>query len=50
MSTAQNKIIEGLESKISELENELVAVNKEKGRLQDKFSSYITNVKISLEK
>ena len=49
MSTAQNKIIKRLKSKILELEKKLIVVNKEKNTLQDKFSKYITNVKISLE-
>ena len=50
MSTIQNKIIKRLESKILKLEKELVAVKKEKDKLQDKFSNYITNMKLSLEK
>ena len=50
MSTVQNNIIKRLESKILELEQELVAAHKEKDKLQDKFSNYITNVKISLER
>ena len=50
MSTVQNKIIKRLESKIVKLEQELAAAKKEKDKLQDKFSNYITNVKISLEK
>ena len=50
MSTVQNKIIKRLKSKILELEKKLIVVNKEKNTLQDKFSNYIANVKISLEK
>ena len=50
MSTVQNKIIKRLESKILKLEKELVVVTKEKDKLQDKFSNYITNMKRSLEK
>ena len=50
MSTVQNKIIERLESKIVQLKKELVAVHEEKDELQDKFSNYITNMKLSLEK
>ena len=50
MSTVQNKIIKRLESKIMNLEKELVAAHKENDKLQDKFSNYITNVKLSLER
>ena len=50
MSTLQNKIIRRLESKILKLEKELVAANTEKDKLQLKFSNYITNMKLSLEK
>ena len=50
MSTVQNKIIKRLESKIVQLEKELVAAHNETDKLQDKFSNYITNMKISLEK
>ena len=50
MPTVHNKIIKRLESKILRLEKELVATHKEKDKLQDRFSNYITNMKISLEK
>ena len=50
MSTVQNKIIKRLESKIVRLEEELAAVTAEEDKLQLKFSNYITNMKISLEK
>ena len=50
MSTVQNKIIERLELKIVQLKKELATAHKEKDELQDKFSNYITNMKLSLEK
>ena len=50
MSTVQNKIIKRLESKILRLEKELAAANTEKDKLQDKFSTYITNMKMSLKR
>ena len=50
MPTVQNKIIKRLESKILKLEKELVAAHNETDKLQDKFSNYITNVKISMER
>ena len=50
MSAAQSKIIERLESKIVKLEKELLVAHKEKDKLQDKFSNYITNMRLSLER
>ena len=49
MSAVQNKIIERLESKILTLEKKLVVANKEKDKLQEKFSNYISNMRISLD-
>ena len=50
MLTVQNKIIERLELKIVQLEKELVAANTEKDKLQLKFSNYIANMKIYLDR
>ena len=50
MLTVQNKIIERLELKIVQLEKELVASNTEKDKLQLKFSNYIANMKIYLDR
>ena len=50
MSTIQNKIIKRLESKILKLEKELIAANTEKDKLQLKFSNYIANMKIYLDR
>ena len=50
MSTVQNKIIRRLESKILQLEKELVAAITDKDKLQLKFSNYIANVKIASER
>ena len=50
MATVQNKIIMRLESKIVRLEKELIVANEKKDKLQEKFSKYITNVKISQER
>ena len=47
MSTAQNKYIKSLESKILKLEKELIASKDREDKLQERVSKYITNVKIA---